>query len=76
MAKNLAYSWEMGENLADSWDSSTLILTLSWSRNWKITRGSFFYSMRKIIIFQNLTKIFQDPITAEQLPCFQPGFDF
>ena len=23
MAKNLADSWEMGENLANSWDSST-----------------------------------------------------
>ena len=28
MAKILTDSWEMGENLADSWDSSTPILTL------------------------------------------------
>ena len=29
-----------------------------------------------ILFLEKFDKIFQDPIMAEQLPCFQPGFDF
>ena len=29
-----------------------------------------------ILFLEKSDKIFQEPIIAEQLPCFQPGFDF
>ena len=29
-----------------------------------------------ILFLAKSNKIFQDPTMAEQLPCFQPGFDF